>query len=27
VQFSYNCEDAVYPIGKNLAAVQLTIKF
>ncbi len=27
VQYSYNCEDAVYPIGKNVVAVQLTVKF
>jgi hypothetical protein len=27
VQYSYNGEDAVYPIGQNLVAVQLTIKF
>jgi hypothetical protein len=27
VQYSYNGEDAVYPIGKNMIAVQLTVKF
>lgn len=26
-QYSYNCEDAVYPIGENVVAVQFTIKF
>jgi hypothetical protein len=26
-QYSYNGEDAVYPIGENMVAVQLTIKF
>jgi hypothetical protein len=26
-QYSYNCEDAVFPIGENVVAVQCTIKF
>jgi hypothetical protein len=26
-QYSYNCEDAVFPIGENVVAVQFTIKF
>jgi hypothetical protein len=26
-QYSYNCEDAVYPIGENIVALQFTVKF